>query len=146
MVTHTATLLSFIVDIESESNRLAVSINFSHIVTVPVVFHSEGWSTEAVIVFAVLGGIARSSTIRTTWDFALISEVDLIHILRCGKCMRPSSVSMTTLLFLIKCNPMIGPVIFFTMKKYSANVLSQMSKLSLTVANTFSKWPVVICI
>ena len=43
-VTVTAILLSIIVDIEWEISRLAVSVNFSNGVTVPVVLHFEGWS------------------------------------------------------------------------------------------------------
>ena len=42
LVTLTAILLSIIVDIEWEISRLAVSVNFSSGVTVPVVFHFEG--------------------------------------------------------------------------------------------------------
>ena len=44
LVTLTAILLSFIVDIEWEISRLSVSVNFSNGVTVPVVLHFEGWS------------------------------------------------------------------------------------------------------
>ena len=41
LVILTAILLSIIVDIEWEISRLAVSVNFSSGVTVPVVFHLE---------------------------------------------------------------------------------------------------------
>ena len=41
-VTLTAILLSITVDIEWEISRLAVSVNFSNGVTVPVVFHFDG--------------------------------------------------------------------------------------------------------
>ena len=51
LVTLTTILLSIIVDIVWEISKLAVSVNFSNGVTVPVVFHFEGWSTKAVIVF-----------------------------------------------------------------------------------------------
>ena len=67
--------------------------------------------------FVVLGGIARASSVRTAWGFALHSEVVLICLVRCGKCMRPCVVSMTTLYFLIKCNPMIGPVSFLSLRQ-----------------------------
>ena len=60
LVTLTAILLSIIVDIEWEISRLAVSVNFSSGVTVPVVFHFDGWSMKAVIVFVVGGGIVRA--------------------------------------------------------------------------------------
>ena len=59
LVTLTAILLLIIVDIEWEISRLAVSVNFSNVVTVPVVFHFDGWSMKAVIVFVVVGGIVR---------------------------------------------------------------------------------------
>ena len=52
--TLTAILLSIIVDIEWEISKLAVSVNFSNGVTVPVVFHFDGWSMKAVIVFVVM--------------------------------------------------------------------------------------------
>ena len=41
LVTLTAVRLSIIVDIEWEISRLAVSVNFSNGVTVPVVFHFD---------------------------------------------------------------------------------------------------------
>ena len=50
LVTLTAILLSIIVDIERENSRIAVSVNFSNGVTVPVVFHFDGWLMKAVIV------------------------------------------------------------------------------------------------
>ena len=59
LVTLTAIRLSIIVDIEWEISRLAVSVNFSSGVTVPVVFHFEGWSIKAVIVFVVVGGLRQ---------------------------------------------------------------------------------------
>ena len=55
-------------------------------------------------------------------------------------------VSMTALLFLIKCNPVIGPVNFFNTTKCSANVLSPISNLGVVVANAFSNWPLATCI
>ena len=114
LVTLTAILLSNIVDIEWEVSRLALSVNFSNVVTVPVVFHSNGWSTKAVINFVVLGSMVRVSPVIKTWGFAVVSlEAVLTCIVKCGKCMRPCVVSMTTLLFFIQCNPFIGPVKFF---------------------------------
>ena len=47
-------------------------------------------------------------------------------------------MSMTTLLFLIKCNPIIGPVNFFITTKYSAKELSPISNFSVAVDNGFS--------
>ena len=56
LVALTAICLSNIVEIDRDSIRLAASVNFSTGVTVPVVFHSDEWSTNAVIVFVVIGG------------------------------------------------------------------------------------------
>ena len=63
LVTLTAILLSIIVDIEWKIRKLAVSVNFSNGVTVPVVFHFDGWSTKAVIVLVVVGGMVRASSV-----------------------------------------------------------------------------------
>ena len=109
LVTLTATFLSSIVDVEWEISRLAASIIFCNGVTLTVVFHSEGWSTKAVIVFVVLGGIVGSWSMKTSWGFALVSlEAILSCIVRCGNFMRLCIGSMTKLLFLLKCKPMIG--------------------------------------
>ena len=54
LVTLTAILLSIIVDIEWEISKLAVSVNFSNAVTVPVVFHFDGWSMKAVLFLSSL--------------------------------------------------------------------------------------------
>ena len=142
LVTLTAILLSSIVDIEWKISRLAVSVNFSNGVTVPVVFHFDGWSMKAVIVFVVAGGMVRASSVMTGCGLVVVSlEVVLTCIDKWGKCMSPFVVSMTTLLFLIKCNPINGPVIFFLTTKCSANELSPMSNFSVAVANGFSNWP-----
>ena len=123
LVTLTAILLSVIVNIEWEISKLAVSVNFSNGVTVPVVFFFHGWSMKAVIVFAVVGGMVRASSVMTDCGFVVVSlEAFLSCIVKWGKCMRPCVVSMTTLLFFIKCNPSIGPVNFFITTKCSANV------------------------
>ena len=60
--------------------------------------------------------------------------------------MRPCVVSMTTLLFLLKFNPKIGPVNFFITTKFSANMLSPISNLSAPVGNGYSSWPFATCI
>ena len=52
----TAVFLSIIAEIEWDISRLAATINFPTGVTVPAVCHSNGWSTNAVIVFVVNGG------------------------------------------------------------------------------------------
>ena len=77
-----------------------------------------------------------------------LTEAVLTCIVNWGKCMRPCVVSMATLLFLIKCNPIIGPVNFFITTKCSAKVLSPISNLSVAVANGFSiaNWPLATCI
>ena len=51
LVILTASFLSNIVEIEWVIIRLAASVNFPTGVTVPVVFHSDGWSTNALTVF-----------------------------------------------------------------------------------------------
>ena len=55
-------------------------------------------------------------------------------------------MSMTTLFFLIKCNPIIGPVNFFITTKCSANELSPISNFSVAVNKGFSNWPLATCI
>ena len=128
LVTLTAISLSKIVDIEWEVSKLAVSVNFSSGVTVPGVFHSDGWSTKAVINFVFLGGVVKALSVMAGWAFAVGSlEAVLPCIVKCRKCMRPCVVSVTTLLFLIVCKPIIGPVDFFITTECSANVLSPIS-------------------
>ena len=96
-------------DIEWEISRLAVSVNFSEGVTVPFVFRSEEWPTKTVIVFIVLGDIVGASSVRTGWRFAFVSlEAVFTCIVKFGICRRLCVVWITTLLFLIKCNPMIA--------------------------------------
>ena len=142
MVTLTAILLSIMVDIEWDIMRLAVSVNFSTGVTVPVVFHSDTWSTNAVIVFVVNCGIVTLSWKRTAWGLALVwRNAILTCIVKCGKWMRPCVVSMTTLLCLKKCNPIIGPVRFFITTECSPKRWSPMTNLSVAVAVGFSNWP-----
>ena len=133
VVTLTAILLSNIVDIEWEISKLAVSVTFSNGVTVPVVFHFDGWSTKAAVVFVVVGGIVKASSVMSGCGFEVVSlEAVLTCSVKCRKCLRPCVVSMTTLLFLMKCNPIIGPVNFFITTKCSAKVLSPVSNLSVT--------------
>ena len=146
LATSTAILLSIIADIDWEIRRLTVSVNFSIGVTVPVVFHSDGWSTKAEIAFVLLGGIVRLSIVITGWGFAVVSlEAVLTCIVKCGNHLGPCVVSMTTLLFLIKSNPIIGPVNFFITTKCSANMFSPISNLTVVVANGFSNWPLAFC-
>ena len=147
LVTLTAIRLSIIVDIEWEISRLVVSVIFSNGVTVPVVFHFEGWSMKAVIVFVVVGGMVRASSVMTGCGLVVFSlEAVLTCIVRWGKCMRPCVVSMTTLLFLIKCNPNVGLVNFFITTKCSAKELSPISNFSVAVDNGFSNRPFASCI
>ena len=142
LVTLIAILLSIVVNNEWEMNKLAVSANFYKSVTVPVVFHFDGWSTKAVIVFVVVGGIVWASIVMTCCGFVVVSlEAIFTCIVKCGKYMRPCVVSMTTLLFFIKSNPIIGPVNLFITTKCSAKVLSPISNLYVAVANGFSNWP-----
>ena len=146
LATLTAIRLSFIVDIEWEISRLNVSVNFSNGVTVPVVFHFEGWSMKAVIVFVVFGGMVRASSVMAGCGLVVVAlEAVLTCIVKRGKCMSPCVVSMTTLLFLIKCNPIIGPVNFFITTTCSANELSPISNFSVAVDKGFSNWPLATC-
>ena len=93
LVTLTAIIFSMIVDIEWKISKLAVSVKFSYGVIVPVVFHFDGWSTNAVIVFVVIGSIVRASSVMTGWGFVFVSlEAVLTCIVKCGKCMRPCVV------------------------------------------------------
>ena len=73
LVTLTAILLSIIVDIEWEISRLAVYVNFSSGVTVPVLFHFGGWSMKAVIVFVIVGGMVRASSVMTGCGLVVVS-------------------------------------------------------------------------
>ena len=73
LVTLTAIPLSIIVDIEWEISRLAVSVNLSNGVTVPVVFHVDGWSMKAVIVFVVVGVMVKASSVMTGCGFVVVS-------------------------------------------------------------------------
>ena len=68
-------------------------------------------------------------------------EAVLTCIVKCAKCMRLCVVSMTMLLFLIKCNLFIGLVIFFITTKCWAKTLCPISNLNVAVANGFSNWP-----
>ena len=145
--TLTAILLSNIVDIEWEISRLALSVYFSNSLTVSVLFHFDGWSTKAVIVFVVVGEIVWASSVITGCSFVVVSlEAVLTCTVKCGRCMRPCVVSMTKLLFLIKCNPFIGPVNFFITTKWSAIVFSPNAYFSVAVDNGFSNWPLATCI
>ena len=58
LVTLTAIFLSNIVHFEWDLSVSAI-MTFTTCVTVPVVFHCGGWSTKAMIVFAVIRGIVR---------------------------------------------------------------------------------------
>ena len=56
LVILTAVFLSIIVEIEGDFGGVADFVNYPTGVTVPVVCHSDGWSTNAVIVFVINGG------------------------------------------------------------------------------------------
>ena len=97
--------------------------------------------------FVVAGVMVRSSSMMTGCGLVVVSlEAVLTCMIKWGKYMRPCVVSMTTLLFLIKCNPNIGPVSFFITTKCSAKVLSPISNFSVAVDNGFSNWPLATCI
>ena len=141
LYTLTAILWSNIVDNEWEISKLAVSVNFSNSVTLPVVLHFDGWSAKAVIVF-VVGGIVRASSKMKDCGFVVVSlEAVLTWFVKCGNYERPCVVSMTTLLFLMKCHSIFDPVNFFITRKCSAKLFSPISNLSVVFANGFSNWP-----
>ena len=145
--TLTAILLSIIVDIKWDNSKIAVSVNSSNGVTVLVVFRFDGWSTKAVIVFVVVGGIVRVSSVMTGCGLVAVSiEAVLSCIVKCGKCMRPCVVSMTTLLFLLNYNSNIGPVNFFNTTKCSAKIIFPFLIFGMAVDNGFSNWPLATCI
>ena len=86
LITLIAFLLSIIVDNEWEISKLAVSVNFSNVVTVPVMFHFDGWSMKAVIVFVVVGGMVRALSVMTGCGFVVVSlEAVLTFIVKWGK-------------------------------------------------------------
>ena len=100
-----------------------------------------------LIVFVVVGGMVRASSMMTGCGLVVVSlGAVLTCIVKWGKCMRPCVVSMTTLLFLIKCNPIIAPVSFFLTTQCSAKELSPISSFSVAVDNCFSHWPLATCI
>ena len=146
LITLTANLLSNVVDIDGKISKLAVSVILSSGVTVPVVFLSDGRSTKAVIVFVVSGGIAKASSVMTGWGFVVVPvEAVLTCNVNCGNYMRPCVVSMKTMLFLIKCNPIIGPVNSFITTKCLANIFSTTSNLIVAFVDGFSNWPLASC-
>ena len=145
-VTLTAILLSILVDIKWEISKLAVSINFSKSVTALLCSILTDGQRGLWLIFFV-GGIVRASSVIAGWGFVVVPlEAVSTCIIKCAKYMRPCVVSMTTLLFLMKCNPIIGPVIFFIKTNCSTNTLSPFSNLSVAVANRFSNWPLATCI
>ena len=86
LVTLTAILLLIIVDIEWETSRLDVSLNFSNGVTVPVVFHFDGWSMKAVMVFVVVAGMVRALLVMIGCGLVFVSlEAVLNCIVKWGK-------------------------------------------------------------
>ena len=83
----------------------------------------------------------------TGCGFVVVSlEAVLTCIVKCGKCRRLCVVSMTTLEFFIKCNPIIGPVNLLITTKCSGKILYPISNLSVAVANGFSNWALATCI
>ena len=81
--------------------------------------------------------------------FVVVSlEAALICIFNFGKCMKPCVcvVSKSTLLFLKKVNPIIGPVILLITAKCSAKIMSPILYLGGAVVNGLFNWPFVTCI
>ena len=69
LVTLTVIFLSVIIDIENDISRIAVSVTFPTGIIVPVVFRSDGWSTNAVIAFFVISGTVMLLWITSAWSF-----------------------------------------------------------------------------
>ena len=130
LVTLNAIFLSFSIEIERDYQTRAASVNFSTGVTVPVIFPSYNRSTNDLTGFAAIGGTVILSWTRRTWGLALVPlDVLLICSVRCGRGMKPCVVSMTTLLCLMNCNPIIGPVKLFTTTNCSAKIWSPKSQI-----------------
>ena len=70
LVSLPATFFSLFVDIDWEFSSIAVSVSFSNGITIPVLFHSDGSSTKAVIVLVAIVGILRALSVRTTWGLS----------------------------------------------------------------------------
>ena len=142
MLTLTATFLSIIVDNEWDSSRLVASVKLHTGVTVPAVFQSDEWSTIAAMVLVDIGGSVLLLGLKTARSYARVSlAVYLSCFEKWGKWMRPSVLSMTTLLGHKKCNPIMGPLKFFITTKCSGKLCSQISNLGVAVAIGFSNWP-----
>ena len=144
LVNLTAIFFSNIIEIEI--NRLAANAKFSSGVTVPVVFHCDGWATTVSIVFVATGGVLRASPVETKWSMAPNFLAALLTCLvNLGKWMRSTLTSMSKLLCLMKCKPIFGPVKFFITTECFAEVLSPLSNLSVARANGFFNWPFTTC-
>ena len=97
--------------------------------------------------FPCIGGTVILSWMRTSWGLALVPlDALLACIVKCGKWKRQCIISITTLLCLMKCNPIVGLVNFFITTKCSAKMWSLISNLSVAVGMGFSNWPFVIWI
>ena len=87
-------------------------------------FHFDGWSMKAVMVFVVVGGMVRASLVMTGSGLVFVSlEAVLTCIVKWGKCMRLCGVNDYTVIPK-KCCPEINPVSFFITGKFLAIILS----------------------
>ena len=103
LVNLTAAFLKFFGNIDCEMGKLAVSVNFSNGVTVPVFYHSEGWSTKAVIVFVVLSCTFRVVSAMLDCGFQLILVAALLTcIAKYGNGMRPCLLSKTIMHYAVQ--------------------------------------------
>ena len=128
------------------TSKLAVSANLSIGVTVPVMFLSDGWSTNAVMVFVVIGVFVSQSPLKTGRGLEIASFADLSTcIVKRRKRMRAYVVSMTTLLCFMNCNSIIGSVNFFITMQCFAKAWSPVLSIFVVVANSFSKWSSATC-
>ena len=101
---------------------------------------------KAVIVFVVVGGMVRASSVMTGCGLVVVAlEAVLTCIVKWGKCRRPCVVSMTTLLILIKCNPIIGLLVSSLRRNIQQKSYLQFQILAwlLIMVSLTGHWPFV---
>ena len=126
------------VGIEYDASKLAVLERLSVGVIIPVGFHYDGQSPKAVMVFVVIGGAVRVSSVRAVWGLALFLLAALLNcFFKWGEWMTPCVMSLNTQLCLIRCKQEIGLVKFFNTTKCFAKVKWPISNSSAAVANGF---------
>ena len=84
-------------------------------------------------------GYVKSNSLRFSSFFSLAAL--FTWFVKCERWTRPCLVSKNTLLFVMKCKLMIGPVNFFITTKFSTNKWYRITCMSVIVVNGFSTWP-----